>query len=127
MTPFAEWLAREMAARGYQPDNRSQWATYLGTPYPTLSAWFNRGGRPSTEACEKIAARLSLPMATVLRMAGHPAPRERGTVPPASVPPWLADLIAGLDDAEQRMLGVTARRNRARPRLRTRRRPLPRR
>lgn len=28
MTPFAEWLAREMAARGYQPDNRSQWATY---------------------------------------------------------------------------------------------------
>lgn len=43
MTPFAEWLAREMAARGYQPDNRSQWATYLGIPYPTLSAWFNRG------------------------------------------------------------------------------------
>jgi DNA-binding transcriptional regulator YiaG len=47
-------------------------AHYLGIPYPTLSAWFNRGGRPSTEACEKIAARLSLPMATVLRMAGHP-------------------------------------------------------
>lgn len=42
MTPFAEWVSRQMASRGFG-DNKSKLATYMGVAPASVSAWFNRG------------------------------------------------------------------------------------
>lgn len=108
MTEFAEWLDAELRSRGL---NRAQLAAYMNRPAQTVYAWFTDGRTPRPDICLDIARVLHVEADEVLRHAGH-LPRTTDTTSRSareSVPSWLADLIAGLDDAEQRMLGATAR------------------
>jgi len=67
-------------------------AMYLGVSSNAVNRWVRAQSRPDPEYCQRIAEYLGLPLADVLRAAGHPAPPAAADS--ASDPPWLAQLIA---------------------------------
>lgn len=69
-------------------------AMYLGVSSNAVNRWVRGQSRPDPEYCQRIAVYLGLPLADVLRAAGHPAPASPADA--ESDPPWLAQLIAEL-------------------------------
>ena len=93
---IAEFLAeaqrrRKLSMRGM--------ANFLQVSPTAYNRWLNGQARPDPEYCDRIARRLGVSYAEVMRLAGHPAPDA-----PASTddPPWLTQLIA-----EMRELQIT--------------------
>lgn len=106
MTPFAEWVSRQMASRGFG-DNKSKLATYMGVAPASVSAWFNRGTIPNTATCAALARALHVPLEEVLRVAGH-IPAGVEAVEEPELPSWLRATLAELTDPELRVVERTA-------------------
>lgn len=83
---------------------------YLGVSGNAVNAWRRGIRKPDPESCKLIATYTGLPLAEVLRAAGHPAPDESEPTDP----PWLSALIAEmrslqLTPDETQILDVTVR------------------
>lgn len=109
MTPFAEWLQRELDVRRI---NRSQLAAYMGRPSQTVSSWFNDDRIPRPDLCRDIAQALGMPLHEVLVAAGHWRTADgitfahaEGT---AALPAWLTEVLAPLDEHEMKVVRATA-------------------
>lgn len=96
MTPFAEWLDRELKARRM---SKAQLAAYMGKRAQTVYSWFNDDTTPSTAFCREVARVLKVPEQLVLGIAGHVSPEPNDA--PAD-PPWLAGLLPVLRQLDER-------------------------
>lgn len=95
---IGELLERARAAR--QLSWRAM-AGYMGVSNSALARWRNGEASPDPAYCEKIASYLRLPLADVLRAAGHPAP---SAAEEEAVPLWLREVeavVAGLTPGER--------------------------
>lgn len=109
LSPFAEWLLRQMDLAGFD-SNQSKLAAYMDTRASTVNSWFTRGAIPEPPMCERLAHALRIDVTEVFRAAGHPAPAR----PPEteSLPVWLRELLpmlSQLDPVEGKAVEYSAR------------------
>lgn len=109
VTPFAEWLAAELAKR--PGATRGKLAAAIDAKPQTVSAWFNEGRLPDPKFCVRIANYLHVNRDQVLYLAGHLD--EAPTADAADeLPAWLRDLLpvlSQLDPAEGTVIEHSAR------------------
>ncbi|QFG02139.1 helix-turn-helix transcriptional regulator [Tepidiforma bonchosmolovskayae] len=94
-----EFLDRERMTQG-------QLAVRLQVNPSQVSNWLSGKANPSLENALAIARVTGLPARQVLEAAGYAAPDDVQAPP---IPPWLADLLAQLNDRELEIVGLTAR------------------
>lgn len=101
LTPFAEWLAEQLARRG---SSRSKLAAGINSKPQTVSAWFNEGRIPSPDFCRRVAEYLHVPVEDVLRIAGHLPMAMAEEKAPYDLPDW-AELIPSLTPGDAEYVG----------------------
>ncbi len=90
MTPFAEWMTKQMERRRM---NQSQVATYIGLRPSGVNAWFTRDTIPTPATCAKLAELFHVTIDEVLAVAGHLAPQAPlRVVPPSGSRPAVSEL-----------------------------------
>lgn len=85
---------------------QGQLAVRLRVNPSQVSNWISGKARPSLENALAIARITGRPPRQVLEAAGYEAPDD---VPAPAVPPWLAELLEQLTEAELEIVGATAR------------------
>lgn len=78
MTDFGEWVAQQIADRGYKTDAEA--ARHIGVPQSTIGRWKTGRKQPLAETMRKVSETLGIPMQQVLVAAGYLKPDETGVV-----------------------------------------------